>query len=86
MFGGLYNKDEYEEEEVVEHTMQFCFIFITITMIWEKPIELKNTDFLKEVAKHHKEWVKTVTALGGRFLLRRHCSRDVHKAVQIRGR
>ena len=27
--------------------------------------ELKNTDFLKEVAKHHKEWIKTVTALGG---------------------
>ena len=29
------------------------------------PIKLKNTDFLKEVAKHHKEWIKTVTALGG---------------------
>lgn len=27
--------------------------------------KLKNTDFLKEVAKHHKEWVRTVTALGG---------------------
>lgn len=29
------------------------------------PIKLKNTDFLKEVAEHHKEWIKTVTALGG---------------------
>jgi DNA-directed RNA polymerase specialized sigma24 family protein len=27
--------------------------------------KLKNTDFLNEVAKHHKEWVRTVTALGG---------------------
>jgi hypothetical protein len=38
MFGGLYNKDEYLEEEVSEHTIQFCFLFITITMIWEKPL------------------------------------------------
>tara|TARA_R110000796_G_scaffold76883_2_gene171750 strand:+ start:905 stop:1123 length:219 start_codon:yes stop_codon:yes gene_type:complete len=38
MIGGLYNRDVYEEEEVVEHTMQFCFIFITFTMIWEKPL------------------------------------------------
>ena len=27
--------------------------------------KLKNTDFLNEVAKHHKEWIRTVTALGG---------------------
>ena len=39
MFGGLYNKDEYEEEEVIEHTVQFCFMFITITMIWETPLK-----------------------------------------------
>lgn len=38
MFGGLYNKDIYEEDEVVEHTIQFCFMFITITMIWETPL------------------------------------------------
>ena len=38
IIGGLYNRDVYEEEEVVEHTMQFCFIFITFTMIWEKPL------------------------------------------------
>jgi len=30
-----------------------------------KAIELKNTDFLNEVAKHHKEWVRTCKALGG---------------------
>ena len=30
-----------------------------------KTPELKNVDFLIEVAKHHKEWIKTVTALGG---------------------
>jgi hypothetical protein len=35
MIGGLYNKDEYPEEEIIEHTIQFCFMFITITMIWE---------------------------------------------------
>tara|TARA_R110000796_G_scaffold41003_1_gene101271 strand:+ start:387 stop:953 length:567 start_codon:yes stop_codon:yes gene_type:complete len=28
-------------------------------------LEVKNTDFLKEVAKHHKEWLKTCRALGG---------------------
>jgi len=38
MFGALYNKDEYQEDEVTEHTIQFCFMFITITMIWEKPL------------------------------------------------
>ena len=38
MFGALYNKDEYPEDEVTEHTIQFCFMFITITMIWEKPL------------------------------------------------
>lgn len=27
--------------------------------------KLKNTDFLSEVAKYHKEWIRTVTALGG---------------------
>jgi hypothetical protein len=27
--------------------------------------KVKNTDFLKEVAKHHKEWVQTCKALGG---------------------
>ena len=37
MFGALYNKDEYPEEQFAEHTIQFCFIFITITMIWETP-------------------------------------------------
>jgi hypothetical protein len=39
MVGGLYNKDEYQEEEVIEHTVQFCFMFITITMIWETPLK-----------------------------------------------
>ena len=38
MFGGLYNRDTFEEDEVVEHTIQFCFMFITITMIWETPL------------------------------------------------
>jgi hypothetical protein len=38
MFGALYNKDEYQEDEVTEHTVQFCFMFLTITMIWEKPL------------------------------------------------
>jgi len=38
MIGGLYNKDEYPEDGVSEHTIQFCFMFITITMIWEKPL------------------------------------------------
>jgi DNA-directed RNA polymerase specialized sigma24 family protein len=27
--------------------------------------KVKNTDFLMEVSKHHKEWIRTVTALGG---------------------
>ena len=30
-----------------------------------KTPELKNTEFLKEVAKHHKEWVQTCRAIGG---------------------
>jgi hypothetical protein len=38
MIGGLYNKDEYPEDKVTEYTLQFCFIFITITMVWEKPL------------------------------------------------
>jgi hypothetical protein len=39
MFGALYNKDEYPEDEVSEHTIQFCFIFLTITMVWESPLK-----------------------------------------------
>ena len=38
MFGALYNKDEYIEDEVAEYTLQFCFMFITVTMVWEKPL------------------------------------------------
>lgn len=37
MIGGLYNKDEYED--LIEYTIQFCFVFVSFTMIWEKPVE-----------------------------------------------
>jgi hypothetical protein len=35
MFGGLYNNDEYED--LTEYTVQFCFMFVSFTMIWETP-------------------------------------------------
>ncbi len=38
MVGALYNKDEWEDEQITEHTIQFCFVFITITIIWETPL------------------------------------------------
>jgi len=37
MFGALYNKDEFED--VNEYTIQFCFVFVTITILWETPAE-----------------------------------------------
>jgi hypothetical protein len=39
MFGGLYNKDYFEDENLSVYTVQFCFVFITITMVWEKTHE-----------------------------------------------
>jgi len=34
MLGCLYNKELFEEGGS-EHTVQFCFGFVTFTMIWE---------------------------------------------------
>lgn len=42
MFGALYNKDVWEEEEVVEHTIQICLLFFTLTMQWDRPLGLKR--------------------------------------------
>lgn len=39
MFGALYNKDYFEDENLNVYTVQFCFVFITITMVWEKTQE-----------------------------------------------
>lgn len=38
MIGGLVNKDYYEEEDIVETTIQFCFVFLTFTFQWEEKI------------------------------------------------
>ena len=35
MIGALYNKEHYEGEDIEEHTIQFCLLIITITIIWE---------------------------------------------------
>jgi len=34
MVGALYNKEPFEEGGN-EHTIQFCFGFVTFTMLWE---------------------------------------------------
>jgi hypothetical protein len=39
MIGALYNVDEYPEENITETTIQFCFIWITITIKWENIME-----------------------------------------------
>lgn len=38
MFGALYSKQEYEDEKIIEHWFQCCIFFISITVIWEKPL------------------------------------------------
>ncbi len=35
MFGALYNRDELNDS--FEHTVQFCFVFVNFTTIWETP-------------------------------------------------
>lgn len=35
MFGALYNKDYWEEEEVYEHTIQIVILIISFTFQWE---------------------------------------------------
>jgi hypothetical protein len=34
MFGALYSKDRFEEESLVQHTLQCCIGFISLTIIW----------------------------------------------------
>ena len=35
VLGALYSKQAYEEEESVEHTLQCCIFFISLTVVWE---------------------------------------------------
>ena len=34
MFGALYSKDRFEEEDLVQHTLQCCIGVISLTVIW----------------------------------------------------
>ena len=35
MVGLLYNKDEFADEYFDSHTIQFCLIIVTITILWQ---------------------------------------------------
>lgn len=34
----LYSYVDYEEEKVTEYTLQCCILFVSITVIWERPM------------------------------------------------
>ena len=34
MLGALYSKEKFEEENLVQHTLQCCIGFISLTVIW----------------------------------------------------
>ncbi len=34
MFGALYSKEKFEEENLVQNTLQCCIVFISLTVIW----------------------------------------------------
>lgn len=38
MLGALYNKDIWEEDNVSEHTLQFCLLLLTVTIQWERQL------------------------------------------------
>ena len=38
MVGALWSKMEIEDEKVTEYWLQVCIVFISITVIWEKPM------------------------------------------------
>jgi len=38
MVGALYNCDIWEEEDVKEHTVQICLLFVTFTIQWDQQI------------------------------------------------
>jgi len=35
MIGGLYDSEEYHEEELVQHTVQILIFFVSFMFIWE---------------------------------------------------
>lgn len=34
----IYSYVDYEEEEITEYTLQCCILFVSITVIWERPM------------------------------------------------
>lgn len=38
VIGALYSYQEFEDEKIIEHQLQCCILFISITVIWEKPM------------------------------------------------
>jgi hypothetical protein len=38
MFGVLYSYQEIEDDNVIEYCVQCCILFISITVLWEKPM------------------------------------------------
>ena len=34
----LYSSTDYEEEGVTEYTLQCCILFVSISVIWNKPL------------------------------------------------
>lgn len=38
VFGALWSRQNFEEEEIVEYTLQCCIFFISLTIVWERPL------------------------------------------------
>lgn len=38
VIGGLYNADDYPDENITEHTIQIVLFFLSFTFIWESEI------------------------------------------------
>lgn len=38
LIGILYDKTYYEDEKIYEYTVQFSFVFLLISYIWEKEV------------------------------------------------
>jgi hypothetical protein len=38
VIGGLYNADDYPDENITEHTIQIVLFFLSFTFMWESEI------------------------------------------------
>lgn len=37
-FAALYSSANFEDEEITEYTLQCCIFIVSLTVIWQKPI------------------------------------------------